>query len=290
MIRKKDGFEDQRSIIVPRNVLAKQCIGNEIINNLYITNIGYYPKAQNHYRKRINGAEQHILIYCFEGKGNVCLEQVNYPVEAGNFIVIPKKKEHVYEADPVLPWTIYWFHFSGPGADLLVSQMQNPKAYGGFSEERNTLFNTIYSRLERGFSRENMIYANLCFHQYIGEFIYADKHLANDRELVPDKVEETIDLMRNNIEKMMSLKEMALAVCLSPSHLSAIFKKKTGTSPIDYFNQLKIQKTTQYLLFTNLRINEIAQKIGINDPYYFSRLFSNVMGISPKQYRDNRFS
>lgn len=289
-VRKKDGFEDQKSIIVPRNVLTKQCIHNEIINNLYITNIGYYPKALNHYRKRINGAEQHILIYCFEGKGNITVENTNYRIEAGNFIVIPKKTVHIYQADPVLPWTIYWFHFSGSGADLLVTQMQNPKAYGGFSEERNNLFNTIYSRLERGFSRENIIFANLCFHQYIGEFIYADKHLANDKSTVPDKVEETIDFMRNNIEKMLSLKELALSACLSPSHLSAIFKKKTGTSPIDYFNQLKIQKTTQYLLFTNLRINEIAQKIGINDPYYFSRLFSSVMGISPKQYRENRFS
>lgn len=288
--RKKDGFEYQKAIIIPRNVLTKQCVKNEIINNLYITNIGYYPKALNHYRKRNHGAEQHILIYCFEGKGNVEVEGTSYHIEAGNFIVIPKKKAHIYQADLILPWTIYWFHFSGTGADLLVAQLENHKAYAGFNAERNLLFHTIYSRLERGFSRENIVYANLCFHQYIAGFIYADKHIANDKTITPDKVEETIDFMRNNIEKMISLKEMALAVYLSPSYLSAIFKKKTGTSPIDYFNQLKIQKTTQYLLFTNLRINEIAQKIGISDPYYFSRLFSSIMGISPKQYRDNRFN
>ncbi|QNN40958.1 AraC family transcriptional regulator [Pedobacter roseus] len=287
-IREKNSFDFQKSIIVPKNVVLKQCIANGVINNLFVTDIGYYRKASNHYAQRNHGADQHILIYCIEGKGNVEFQGTSYHVEAGNFIIIPKKTAHIYQADPILPWTIYWFHFSGPGADHIVDSLQHYKAYAGFNEERNILFDTIYNRLERGFSRENIIYANLCFHHYIAEIIYTDKQ--PDKIIEPDKVEEVIDFMRNNIEKMLSLKELALAVYLSPSYLSAIFKKKTGSSPIDYFNQLKIQKTTQYLLFTNLRINEIAQKIGINDPYYFSRLFSSIMGISPKQYRDNRFN
>jgi YesN/AraC family two-component response regulator len=135
-----------------------------------------------------------------------------------------------------------------------------------------------------------MIYANLCLHQYLADFIYADKQLINEAKQGKDKVEEAIDFMRSNIEKPLGLKEIAHAIFLSPSYFSALFKEKTGSSPIDYLNQLKIQETTQYLLFTNLRINEIAQKIGISDPYYFSRLFSKVMGISPKQYRDKRIA
>jgi len=285
-VKKKDGFEYQKAIIIPKSVLTRLCIKNDIIRNLYITDIGYYSKALNHYCKRINGADQNILIYCFEGKGTVEFKENVFQIEAGNFIIIPAKVAHLYYADNELPWTIYWIHFAGPGADALVQQLQHYKTFTGFGEEKKVIFDRVYNRLERGFSRENMIYSNLCFHQYLAEFVYSDKQLEENDKPGKDKIEEAIDFMRNNIEKALDLKEIAQAIYLSPSYFSALFKKKTGSSPIDYLNQLKIQETTQYLLFTNLRINEIALKIGISDPYYFSRLFAKIMGISPRKYRD----
>lgn len=72
----------------------------------------------------------------------------------------------------------------------------------------------------------------------------------------------------------------------SSCHFSALFNKRTGFPPIEYFNHLKIQKACQYLQFTQLRIKEIAFKIAINDQYYFSRLFTKVMGLSPSEYRE----
>ena len=94
--------------------------------------------------------------------------------------------------------------------------------------------------------------------------------------------------MNKKIDYMMSLEEIAKSVNLSSSHFSALFKKKTGFSPIEYYNHLKIQKACQYLLFTDLRVKEISYKLGINDPYYFSRLFSKVMGMAPNDYRVKR--
>ncbi|MBA4058419.1 MAG: AraC family transcriptional regulator, partial [Marivirga sp.] len=85
-----------------------------------------------------------------------------------------------------------------------------------------------------------------------------------------------------------TLESLASFVNLSLSHYSSIFRKKTGYSPIVYFNHLKIQHACQFLQFTSLRINEISGKLGIEDPYYFSRLFTKVMGISPLEYRNKK--
>ena len=71
--RKKEGFEGQKLIVVPKKVvsgLAKDPIACQA----YVTDIGYYPKARFHYMGRATGIQQHILIYCVEGSGWVDVE------------------------------------------------------------------------------------------------------------------------------------------------------------------------------------------------------------------------
>ena len=61
-------------------------------------------------------------------------------------------------------------------------------------------------------------------------------------------------------------------------------------SPINYFNQLKIQKACQLLDFTDKKAKEIAFELAFNDPYYFSKVFTKYMHMSPKEYRMKRLS
>jgi AraC-like DNA-binding protein len=91
--------------------------------------------------------------------------------------------------------------------------------------------------------------------------------------------------MQQRINTVLELNELAAFAKLSVSHFSAIFSQKTGYSPIEYFNHLKIQKACQYLLLSKIPIKDIATNLGIDDPYYFSRMFSKLMGISPNDYR-----
>ena len=96
-IRKKEGFQGQRAIVLPKQVLSMQCDANKIIRDCYITDIGYYPKAVNHYRKRNQGIDQNILIYCVEGKGWMEIEASKQPVSAGNFFVVPADATHLWQ-------------------------------------------------------------------------------------------------------------------------------------------------------------------------------------------------
>jgi AraC-like DNA-binding protein len=289
---KKDGFEGQRAIVLPQSVLVKFCIDNEAIKGACVTDIGYYPKAKFHKRVRPAGATQNILIYCIDGKGTVSIGSRNFNIGPGEFFIIPRGVKHSYESSEKSPWTIYWCHFVGAQSDALVdliyAKEQNYKYAAEFVDDRILIFDRLYNFLEQGYSPENLTYVNLLFVQYLSSFAFGDRLSIGYEESNSGPVEKSILFMQRHFEKPLALSVLAASANLSVSHYSSLFKKKTGFSPIDYFNHLKIQKACQYLQFTELRIREIALKVGISDPLYFSRLFTQTMGYGPKEYRQQR--
>ncbi len=294
MLRKKEGFDGQRAVVLPRTILAKYCSTNPLIAGAYITDIGYYPKAKFHYRERPEGSDQHILIYCCEGKGSAQINKETYQLNPGDFIIIPQGVEHQYAADETNPWTIYWIHFKGKIAkNILTTFLLKNNSYKGsvdYQDSRIRLFEDMYSNLEMGYSNDNLCYANMCLQHFLTSFIFNDNYNLADKKQHIDTINASISYMQQHIDEMIPLQLLAQWVNLSVSHYSFLFRKKTGFSPIEYFNHLKVQKSCQYLLFTDFRIKEIADKLGIEDPYYFSRMFSKLMGMSPVAYRTKRVS
>jgi AraC-like DNA-binding protein len=293
-LKKKEGFQGQKAIVIPRKILTKQCANNNVIGGLYITDIGYYPKARFHYRERPNGADQYILIYCLEGKGEALIRKNRYLIEAGDFFIVPAKTAHEYAADETNPWTIYWMHFKGKTADAISIMLQQKfNGHKGFkldSEKTIHLFNEMYNHLERGYGMENLVYSNMCLLHFLATFMHTNTYTQTGNPEYKEVHNMAINFLRKNMENTLTLKDIAASVNLSPAHFSYVFKKKTGFTPIEYFNHLKVQKACQYLLFTKLRIKEIALELGMEDQFYFSRMFSKIMGSSPNEYREKRIN
>jgi len=94
--------------------------------------------------------------------------------------------------------------------------------------------------------------------------------------------------MRGNLSEKLNLNDLAVMTNLSASHFSSLFRKRTGMSPLDYFIHLKLQEACLLLLTTEIKVKDIASELGYDDQYYFSRLFSRYMKVSPLKYRLSR--
>lgn len=289
-MKQKQGFSGERSIVLPQAVVDMER-NDPLASALYITDIGYYPRAENHYRERRNSINEHVLIYCMEGTGWFSIHDRKYPVRANQFFILPAGHPHAYGSDADHPWTIYWLHFAGEQADIYAQGAQQPEeispAINSRISDRNHLFEEIFHTLELSTDRESLRYASSLLHYYLGsmrylvQFRHADNNAAES-----DIIDASIHYIKENIERHITLQQIAHFTGYSPSRFAALFKEQTGKSPITYINHLRMEQASRLLRETDMKVNQICYKVGIDDCYYFSRLFTKIVGMAPKKYRE----
>ena len=92
----------------------------------------------------------------------------------------------------------------------------------------------------------------------------------------------------DHLDQPLQVAKLAALENVSASHYFALFKSRTGRSPIDYFIHLRMRRACELLRETSLSIKEIAAELGYDDPFYFSRIFKSVNHVAPREYRVHR--
>ncbi len=85
----------------------------------------------------------------------------------------------------------------------------------------------------------------------------------------------------------LSLTKLAELVYFNPSYLSRFYKQATGKNLIDYINEHKVAIAKRLLAETNIKVNEIALKLGYESASYFTSFFRRMEGMTPQDYRMN---
>ena len=289
--KKRDGFAGELLISIPQNVLAGAIHKGQILpHQLYVSHIGYFPKALYHYCQRPQGCVDNILFYCVQGKGYYTLDGHTFTLNPNQYVIVPATdKPLVYWSDTEDPWSIYWVHFTSDALQAFnrayhIVPEQGPQ-YIPHNEKGIRIWEEMYENLSRGYSPENLMNTNLCLYHLIATFVFSQQQ--NQNSSSPEKaiIRETIDYMKNNLDKTIRIEDFADLNKYSVSHFSKLFRLTTGMSPIEYFIHLKMQKACQLLYTEDSRVKQIAALLGYDDPYYFSRLFKKYMNTSPGTYR-----
>jgi len=121
-------------------------------------------------------------------------------------------------------------------------------------------------------------------------FLKAAAYIRMHRQTKSAKIAETarefIDARFADPE--LKVEHIAQHVYINPSYLRAVFKKAHGITVMDYLTQRRMEQARQLLGTGNRKLAEIAERVGYNDPAYFSRAFKKYYGYSPTEYENSR--
>lgn len=100
-------------------------------------------------------------------------------------------------------------------------------------------------------------------------------------------VKQAKQYIYGNYVEQITLSKVAQSLKVSESHLSRLFSEQTGERFMRFLVKVRIDKAKEYLDTTNLKIYEIAEKVGYTSTEHFSRSFKEVTGKSPKSFMNN---
>lgn len=97
------------------------------------------------------------------------------------------------------------------------------------------------------------------------------------------KVKEYID--QNYYSDNINLDYLSSHFYINSCHLSSTFKKIIGESLVEYITKKRITEAKSLLKNDDIKLSEVAEKVGYKDYYYFSKLFKKHVGVSPLKYK-----
>lgn len=99
-------------------------------------------------------------------------------------------------------------------------------------------------------------------------------------------IESVKKYIKDHYHENISLNNVAEEFYIHYTHLSRVFKEKTGEKFIDYVTKVRIEKSKQLLGDVTLKIYDISYKVGYDNPKYFSKIFKENVGMTPAEYRE----
>ena len=105
-----------------------------------------------------------------------------------------------------------------------------------------------------------------------------------------EAVIKALQYIINNVERKLTLNDVAKFACISPGYLSTLFKREYKQNLMDFINQTKINYACELLKKNKYRINEISNRLGFENAFYFSRVFRRHTDLTPSEFRSKEIS
>lgn len=239
-----------------------------------------------------NAREGYHLHVVLAGKGILKAEGREYHIHKGQMFLLRERDDIFYQADMEDPWYYVWITYCGENAGRYM-------AYAGFTDgvyvqdcnidpsEFSSVVTEILERphlkISSEFYRASLAVRFLSLAVESWEKSGGSSRLKNDMT-VDDYVYYAEKFMKSNYSGI-KVSDVADYIGINRTYMTEIFKAKMHMSPQEYLMQVRMEKSRELLLNTDVPILVVAREVGYSDQLAFSKIFRKKFGLSPDQYR-----
>ncbi len=233
----------------------------------------------------------YILHCILSGSGFVKRQGQLYEVKEGNFFILPPHSDVVYYPNKDNPWSYIWIEFGGSTVKTLLDKTSYSENLFVFEDDKNhmlkrSLIEMIY--------KDNTLYddeESLLITSYLLKtFSFLLKNYPKNQKTNISKRENTLIQIEKYLaahfdDPNLSMEEVAKVFSFSQSYLTRLFKSEAGITPIQYVNELRMKRAIELLALQSFTIDQIAEAVGYDNQFYFTKRFKKYYGVPPSKYK-----
>ena len=246
------------------------------------------PSGFVHHRRCF---DENVLIMMTEGTLYITANNVEYALVPGQYIFLKAGEEHFGHRPSEGRLSYLWAHFRSDCGFETVNDEKVEYTYllpeiMALSDSGRTslLFHQLMdmSLEEKQYTQNLSDYAmSLLLMELSQEYF----RFRDSSDKLPSAVVSAREWIKNHYYLPFDVSELAKAVGYSADYLSSLFKQSTGVSIVSYTNRLRIKTAKTLLSNYDITIKEAAFSCGFSDEKYFMKVFKQLEGLTPSQYK-----
>lgn len=238
--------------------------------------------------ERPEGRTDWQLLYIEAGEMSLVLNNKTQIVKKGSIILFPPHQPQYYYYHKLHKPIIYWVHFSGRDVDKILKHYKiiptENVFYIGACLNLPILFNQIINELQLRHEK----YEEMTVYKFNEILLYINRAL--DNATIKDNDTSTLIksatlYFNENYNQDINIQSYANSLNMSTCWFIQKFKELTGVTPTQYILNIRLETAQNLLKYSKYNISETALAVGYSNSFYFSRLFTKHVGISPSAYK-----
>jgi AraC-like DNA-binding protein len=264
-----------------------------------------YKKPWSHFKRT---TEECLIYFIKSGELHILEGGIKYSLKKGDIMILQPGIEHVGFQKACCDY--YYIHFSQPGImripheesidlaqKVILGNDENPFCYmpNHYNLSNDyTFLHTVHvmNEMVEEYMRKSANYRYLIACELFKLFVRVSREyclaelrnhgVSNPKSYI--KVHQLLNYIHQHYHQKITSEQIESEFELNFDYFNRIFHQLTGYTIYKYLNQVRITKAKELIGATSIKFSEIGYLVGLNDPYYFSKLFKKYTGLSPMQY------